>query len=360
MSALGPQDFDGFFGELYRDGEDRPLQPFPWQRRLVRRVLGESGGPAGWPRVLALPTASGKTAAIDVAVFTLACQAKAPPEERTAPRRIFFIVDRRVIVDEAFERAVRLAGKLAEAQGGVLGRVAERLRALACLEPGEPPLAAFELRGGLYRDDAWTRSPLQATVVTSTVDQIGSRLLHRGYGVSSRSWPIHAGLAAHDALVILDEAHCAQPFGETIEALSRYRSWAEKPVPAPFASVAMTATPRPGVHEDEIFRLAAEDRSHPVLGRRLGAKKPVALIPPIPGKTGTARFVRALCDEAEAFVRAGARRIAILVNRVETARRVHEELDWAPGRQGADDRPYAPLGPGPAARSVGTPPRGRP
>ena len=331
MTELQAADFDSFFGELYRDQRGRPLEPFPWQRRLVRRVLGEAGEPPGWPRVLALPTASGKTAAIDVAVFTLACQAEARPEERTAPRRIFFVVDRRVIVDEAFERARRLAKRLAEAGDGVLGRVADHLRATACLDPDEPPLAAHELRGGIYRDDAWARSPLQPTVITSTVDQLGSRLLYRGYGVSSKSWPIHAGLAGHDALVILDEAHCARPFGETLEAVSRYRRWAQEPLAAPFAYVAMTATPRPDTPEEEIFRLKEDDRSHPELIRRLEAEKPIALVPPIPGKTGASRFVRALVDEAEGFVHAGARRIAVLVNRVATARRVYERLDEALG-----------------------------
>jgi CRISPR-associated endonuclease/helicase Cas3 len=328
MTPLGAADFDAFFGALYRDHEARPLAPFPWQRRLVRRILGDGVERPAWPRVLALPTASGKTAAIDVAVFTLACQADAAPGARTAPRRIFFVVDRRVIVDEAFDRARRLAEALAEAQGGVLGRVAERLRALGSAGPDEPPLAAYELRGGIYRDDAWAKTPLQPAVIASTVDQIGSRLLHRGYGVSSRSWPIHAGLAAHDALVILDEAHCSQPFGETVEAVARYRSWSEEPPPGPFAYVAMTATPRPGVAGEEIFRLDdAADRAHPELARRLRAAKPARLLPPIPGKTGTGRLVQELCDQAETFARAGARRIAVLVNRVETARRVRERLD---------------------------------
>ena len=58
--------------------------PFPWQKRLANRV-----GAGDWPRAIALPTAAGKTACIDIAVFALACGAK------DAPRRIFFVVDRR-------------------------------------------------------------------------------------------------------------------------------------------------------------------------------------------------------------------------------------------------------------------------
>jgi len=327
VSSLAAADFDSFFGELYRGQDGWPLEPFPWQRRLVRRILGEGGRSPGWPKVLALPTASGKTAAIDIAVFTLACQAEAAPGTRNAPRRIFFVVDRRVIVDEAFNRARALAEKLATAETGVIARVADRLRALASTGSEHPPLAAFELRGGTYRDDAWSLTPLQPTVVASTVDQVGSRLLHRGYGVSWKSWPIHAGLAAHDALVILDEAHCAQPFGDTMEAVARYRAWAQEPLPPPFVYVSMTATPRPGIAEDDVFSLYDEDRANPELGRRLQARKPAELLPALPGKTGSKRLVQALCEKAEAFAGSGARRIAVLVNRVETARRVHERLD---------------------------------
>ena len=67
--------------------------------------------PSPWPEAIALPTASGKTACMDVALFALAFQALRleTGQPITAPRRIFFVVDRRVIVDEAYERARRLA-----------------------------------------------------------------------------------------------------------------------------------------------------------------------------------------------------------------------------------------------------------
>ncbi|MFW6023789.1 MAG: CRISPR-associated endonuclease Cas3'', partial [Myxococcota bacterium] len=126
MTRLALHDFDAYFEELHGHG------PFRWQRRLVRRILGEredqDGRDSGWPRVLALPTASGKTACLDVAVFTLACQADAGAERRSAPRRIFFVVDRRVIVDEAHERARGIARMLDGARNGVLARVAASLR----------------------------------------------------------------------------------------------------------------------------------------------------------------------------------------------------------------------------------------
>src|ERR1035441_4640115 len=95
-------------------------EPFPWQKLLAEKALqGE------WPRSIGLPTAAGKTALIDIAVFALAKRAP------NAARRIFFVVDRRVIVDEAAERAERLAQKLREAAAGTdLGFIAEELRRL--------------------------------------------------------------------------------------------------------------------------------------------------------------------------------------------------------------------------------------
>ncbi len=106
MSALTSDQFDEFFRSLY--GYD----PFPWQARLARQVTDAQPGEACWPEALALPTAAGKTACIDMAVFALTCQSDRAPRERTAPRRVFFVVDRRVIVDETFERAGRLVQEL--------------------------------------------------------------------------------------------------------------------------------------------------------------------------------------------------------------------------------------------------------
>ena len=83
-------DFPAFFHEAW--GRDA----FPWQEEFARRLCD-----GRWPKYVAAPTGSGKTACLDAAVFALAVQAALPIHERTAGRRIFFIVNRRVIVDEA-------------------------------------------------------------------------------------------------------------------------------------------------------------------------------------------------------------------------------------------------------------------
>ena len=88
---LTADDFSAFFEAI------RGYGPFPWQQRLATQLAAEGN----WPKILALPTSSGKTSVIDIAVYMLALQSGRPRRTRTAPLRIFFIIDRRIVVDEA-------------------------------------------------------------------------------------------------------------------------------------------------------------------------------------------------------------------------------------------------------------------
>ncbi|GIX00470.1 MAG: hypothetical protein KatS3mg111_3802 [Pirellulaceae bacterium] len=70
--------FSEFFREVHRDETTgSTFDPFPWQQRLAERVCSP-GDAAGWPDALALPTGSGKTTCIDIALFALACQVDRP------------------------------------------------------------------------------------------------------------------------------------------------------------------------------------------------------------------------------------------------------------------------------------------
>lgn len=298
--------------------------PFQWQKDLLSRVLENEDHP--WPAVIALPTASGKTACLDVAVYALASQAgrSVSGQSRTAPRRVFFVVDRRLIVDEAFERARRLARKLEEAKTGIVREIADSLRNLA---GGATPLACFQLRGGMFRSDAWARSPLQPIIVASTVDQLGSRLLFRAYGRSSRAWPIQAGLVGNDALLLLDEAHCAVPFMQTLQAVRHFRSWAERPLSPPFHVAIMSATPPERM--DDIFRDTSQEPKTPEhpLGARQLAKKPSRLIQvSVSRLKALEEFAGRLARTAEELAGDSPAAVVIFANRVATAREVHRLL----------------------------------
>jgi len=323
---LQPESFNAFFQSLYG------RVPFRWQARLAERACY-----GDWPRCIKLPTSSGKTVCLDIAVLALAHQAwrrHATGTAIDAPRRILFVVDRRIIVNEAFHRDVALKEKLAEATDNTnnpMFPVAHWLRWLADSDYA-PPLDCFELRGGIYRDDAWVRSLLQPTIVTSTVDQIGSRLLFRGYGVSDRSLPIHAALTANDALILLDEAHCSKPFSQTVEAIARYRDaylglndaprWAEQPLRTPFRFVEMTATPSDMLN-GAVFQLEEVDyRIDKPLDERHGCAKPITLeLSNAKGGKQNVQLARDVVAHAEslengASLQVPCLRIAIVVNRV--------------------------------------------
>lgn len=319
MSELDFSRFDEFFESLWSERGKPPKSPFSWQLELAKRVLENPQRP--WPEAIALPTASGKTACLDIAVFALAAQADRLAERRmlTAPRRIFFVVDRRVIVDEAFDRARKFADRLNAAESGILKEVADRLRTLA---GSDTPLAVFQLRGGMYRSNAWAKSPTQPTIVASTVDQLGSRLLFRAYGPGPGTWPIHAGLAGNDALVLLDEAHCAQPFLETLRAVDKYRRWGDAALVPPFHVTVMSATPPEGM--TDVFRDESDEprrAGHPLGDRQLAAKPTtLQVVPKAKGDKGTEEMAEALARKAEELV--GGRPLAVVVftNRVRTAR----------------------------------------
>ncbi|MGF1653050.1 MAG: type I-U CRISPR-associated helicase/endonuclease Cas3 [Actinomycetales bacterium] len=257
---LTSADFPDFVAEVHGH------RPFPWQSDLVGRVL--NGG--GWPDLLDVPTGLGKTSVLDVAVFVAAATAGDPGPRRLGRRRCFFVVDRRIVVDEAFDHATRLAEALEVAEGGrgVLGAVAGRLRSFAP-HAGGPVLPVARMRGGTTWAASWVDRPDQPAVVVGTVDQVGSRLLFRGYGVSERRRPLDAALVGTDALLIVDEAHLAAALTTTVDA-TRARDTPRVGLPG-LDVVRMTATAEPG---PRTYSLDVDaHRGHEEAWRRLTANK---------------------------------------------------------------------------------------
>lgn len=320
MSEPTTVTFDEFFRELHG------RHPYPWQQRLAEQVVQ-----GDWPGAIDLPTGSGKTACIDIAIFALACQASLAVEQRTAPRRLFFCVNRRVIVDEAHTRARHIAKMIWKAERDTLAgkptlsKVAEALRILAgaTADHEVPPIDVLELRGGVYRDSRWARSITQPTVVCTTLDQLGSRLLFRGYGVSPNAAPIQAALIAYDSLILLDEAHISEPFRQTLDNVQRYldpQKWAEQTLGMqPLRVVPMTATPNNEMVKRGVLNLTDEDRQNEFLGDRLSASKPAELRET---KNVVNDAIKAALDAAHGRPAA----IGIIVNRIATARGIYDEL----------------------------------
>lgn len=311
MTELHPDQFSAFFEEIHG------YEPFPWQERLATIVFED-----GWPENIQMPTGAGKTAAIDIAVYHLALEAH--DENRSAPIRIFYTIDRRVVVDQTYRHTQEIVEGLQtalsdplESADSVSRRVAERLAEL-----GDLPLTVERLRGGLFSDDIWFDTPAQPAVYPTTVDQVGSRLLFRGYGVSDSMKPVHAGLTGTDALYILDEVHLSQPFKQTLERINRLRT--NENIDLPFETVSMSATPIEEGWSSPATR--SQDLEHPVLGPRLKSRKETEIV-----QTDETTHVDELVSQASGLValaESPARRlIGVTVNTVRTARQVYDALE---------------------------------
>ncbi len=302
---LTAADFPAFFEGVH----DHP--PFPWQQRLTRRVLERKT----WPGVIDLPTGAGKTAVLDTAIFCLAVDAE------SFPRRTVFVIDRRIVVDQVCERAERIRDRVKNAETGVLGVVKERL---ANLSDGDP-LDVAALRGGIPLDNQWARQPDRPWVVVSTVDQFGSRLLFRGYGIRPGMQPIHAGLAGNDCLVVLDEVHLSAPFAETLQEVDKQATpnW-HCNLPRRFHVVQMSATP---VGETaDCFTLATEDGACEELRRRVEARKEAKLVEVPTARSVPKSVLRTMNAIKKSHTASNGHTVGIVVNRVGTARDVHGAL----------------------------------
>ncbi|MDW5592991.1 type I-U CRISPR-associated helicase/endonuclease Cas3 [Conexibacter stalactiti] len=309
------------FAEYFRaiHGHD----PYPWQERLAQRCA--AGEP---PTVIAVPTGAGKTATVDALLWALAMQADRPAVERTVGVRIVWAIDRRILVDEVHRHATRVAVALAAARDdteAALYPVATALAGLA--HQGAVPLVATRWRGGIDPERA-LHGPLQPQIITSTVGQIGSRLLFRGYGVGAASRALEAGLAAVDTTICLDEAHLAEPFRQCVNRIRELRLAApEAPALPGLRSITITATPAAGVAPEQVVALTDGDRADPELHRRLHAVKRAALVDP--GDVNDRERAAALVRETLAHVERGASTVACVVNTVRRAREVHRQLEAA-------------------------------
>src|SRR3981081_412546 len=70
--------------------------PYPWQRKLFIEIASGS-----WPQVLNLPTGAGKTSVLHIWLLALAWSLQT--KTNGVPRRLAWVVNRRVVVDQVTE-----------------------------------------------------------------------------------------------------------------------------------------------------------------------------------------------------------------------------------------------------------------
>lgn len=314
-----------------------------WQYRLFADL--EAGR---FPTDIELATGLGKTSIIALWVLALGHALGRSP--CPVPRRLAYIVDRRVVVDQASEFAEEIRTGLEAAAGdanSVLHGLASRLRDAGCTPS---VIEVSTLRGQRALDTRWRDDPSRPAVIVGTVDMIGSRLLFSAYGrVGPWGRSLEGGLLGQDCLLVLDEAHLCSPFAATLAAVER---WRRRMAPSAIVRMGATMAPvtdllrrTPGLPNDiaaketnpderRTFALLATEtvidgRSWPAevderkVSDRLNAPKPID-VEPIDADQGAGRQLAAWAFEKAKEQRGAA--IGLVLNTVAEARRCAEAL----------------------------------
>ncbi len=262
--------------------------PFAWQSALALSP--------DLPQLVRVPTGAGKT---EGAILGWLWRRRFADDatRRATPRRLAYCLPMRVLVEQTVDRCREMLDRLGLAD----------------------EVQTHQLMGGVVARD-WKDRPEDDQILVGTLDQLLSRALMRGYGVSRYQWPIDFALLHNDVLWVYDEV---QLFGEALATSAQLEGFRQA-LPGgvgPSASLWMSATVDPGWLETvdhvaptptRVLGLSAEDRSGP-LGQRLGAVKRLSELPAID------------VDAVTSGHRSGTLTLVVL-NTVKSARELHGKL----------------------------------
>jgi CRISPR-associated endonuclease/helicase Cas3 len=271
--------------------------PFPYQAALATG--------ASLPHQLSVPTGLGKTAAVALGWLWRRRFAGDPALRAATPRRLVYCLPVRSLVEQT-EQALR----------GWLRNL------------GVEDVAVHALMGGRV-SDPWDETPAADAVLIGTQDQLLSRALNRGYGMSRFRWPVHFAWLHNDALWIFDEVQLMGVGASTGAQLQGLRD--KLGTARPTHTMWVTATPAPArlatidaVWPLRALGLGAGDLAHPVALDRLGARKRLLRIAAAE-RLDPARWP-ALIAEAVVQHRAAGERCLVVLNQVARAQAVFEQL----------------------------------
>ncbi|MCY0878220.1 MAG: CRISPR-associated helicase Cas3' [Firmicutes bacterium] len=247
--------------------------PFPYQQRLAACD--------SWPNVLRVPTGLGKTAAVVLAWLWRRRIAEARPCPQV-PRRLVYCLPMRTLVEQTVSNVEEWLSRL-----GMLADHPGDSRPLSgwCADQGIQGLrvAVEVLMGGNVSQD-WDNWPERDMILVGTQDQLLSRALNRGYGMSRYRWPIQFALLNSDVFWVFDEVQLMAAGLPTSTQLQAFRE--AMGTPSPTFSLWMSATLdtgwletfdfAPNVRMLTVMELTAEDRVIPEVEKRLTARKPFA------------------------------------------------------------------------------------
>ncbi len=215
------------------------------------------------PRVLQVPTGTGKTAAVILGWLYRRRFAGESVRKQT-PRRLVYCLPMRTLVEQTQDATARWLKNL-----GLENEVKLHL-----------------LMGGEQASD-WDESPQQEAILVGTQDMLLSRALNRGYGMSRYRWPVHFAMLNNDALWVLDET---QLMGVGLTTSAQLQGLRHKlKVFGNCQTLWMSATMnlrslqtidhQDVIQEQDILSLSAEDEKEPAIRKLIDASKPLQRFP---------------------------------------------------------------------------------
>lgn len=250
------------------------------------------------PDLLEAPTGTGKTATAIVG-WMWRRRHGSPAQRREAGRRLIFCLPMRTLVTQTHDNVLRWRERL-----GL----------------DERELGVHVLLGGAV-DEAWEEFPERDAILIGTQDQLLSRALMRGYGVSRFRWPVHFALLNNDCTWVIDEV---QLMGVGASTAAQMQAFREKLGTVGSAkTVWMTATLDEGrlctvdatrTRTRMPFDAAGDD----ALLARIRAKKSLARVP--------ASDMKVLADHVARAHVPGSLTLVVL-NRVARAQELHALLE---------------------------------
>jgi CRISPR-associated endonuclease/helicase Cas3 len=320
---MSPADF---FTQSY-EALRAPYTPMKWMERMFAEIIG------GKPRSLVdLPTGTGKTELVIIWLLALAWYGRDQTKHKPVPRRLVWIVNRRVLVQQVFRIANDLRTKLNSNESAKLKTIQDDLRKV-CGEANEF-FRVVELRGQIVQDRDWAIRPTLPQLIIGTVDQIGSRLLFQGYALGKWGRPQQAGLLGVDSWVAMDEAHLVPAFVLTLRQLRERCSVATDGLPSPFNTIfshlpfwltELSATPGlPHPSAEKPFSLMDEEKSDGTIADRIlafNSRRVQIQLLDQPNKSNKPKEIlpKALIDAA---ANCNVMRVAVFVREVATADKI--------------------------------------
>ena len=229
-------------------------EPYPWQRRLYNMFVN-----GNIPDILDIPTGLGKTSIICIWLIAL-YNYRINNTKTRIPLRLVYIVDRRVIVDQASDEVKKIQLKIKDVMGDKM-----------CLN-----VSTLRGGGGMADSREWLKNPNSPAIIIGTVDMIGSRLFFSGYGISNKVKSFYAGLLGQDSLIILDETHLSPALDKSLQDMKTISQNVKEEIFPP--KICLMSATQDSSNNKNRFKLDDDDLHNSEIKKRYKAEKHLHLV----------------------------------------------------------------------------------